>query len=116
MPVTKGSEFSTGASNGATSGGRQVTFTDPVVAQYAREIAADEVAHVAFLRNALGSVAVAQPAIDISAAGPFTAAARAAGVVGPTGSFGPYASDENFLLGAFISKMSGSRRTRAPRR
>ncbi|MES2453173.1 MAG: ferritin-like domain-containing protein [Pseudomonadota bacterium] len=87
---------------GAPIGGRQVTFTDPVVAQYAREIAADEVAHVAFLRSVLGTAAVAQPAIDISAAGPFTAAARAAGVVGPTGTFDPYASDENFLLGAFI--------------
>lgn len=87
---------------GAPTGGRQVTFTDPLVAQYAREITADEVSHVRFLRAALGSVAIAQPALDISAAGAFTAAARAAGVVGPTETFDPYASDEAFLLGAYI--------------
>ncbi|QNA85930.1 ferritin-like domain-containing protein [Sphingomonas sp. So64.6b] len=89
---------------GAATGGQKVTFTDPVVEQYAREIARDEIAHVAFLRSALGTAAVAQPGIDISGAadGPFTAAARAAGVVGATGVFNPYASDENFLLGAFI--------------
>lgn len=89
---------------GAVTGGKQVTFTDPVVASYAREIAADEAAHVAFLRTALGSSAVAQPAINISgdANGAFTAAARAAGVVGANGTFDPYASDENFLLGAYI--------------
>ncbi|MFV0622784.1 ferritin-like domain-containing protein [Sphingomonas sp. ac-8] len=89
---------------GAIQGGRAVTFTDPVVAQYAREIAADEQAHVAFLRKALGSAAVAQPAIDIGggANGPFTAAARAAGVIGGNETFDPYASDENFLLAAYI--------------
>ena len=87
---------------GVVNGGRQVTFTDPVVAAYAREIAADELAHVTFLRAALGSVAVTQPALDISAAGAFTAAARAAGVVGANETFDPYASDEAFLLGAFI--------------
>lgn len=89
---------------GTVTGGRQVTFTDPIVAAYAREIAADEVAHVNFLRSALGSAAVAIPAINIdgSATGAFTAAARAAGVVSATGTFDPYANDENFLLGAFI--------------
>ena len=89
---------------GTVTGGRQVTFTDPLVAQYAREIAADEVAHVNFLRNTLGSAAVALPSLNIDggATGAFTAAARAAGLVPATGTFDPYASDENFLLGAFI--------------
>ena len=89
---------------GTVTGGRKVTFTDPVVASYAKEIAADEIAHVAFLRAALGNAAVAMPAINIDggATGAFTAAARAAKVVPATGTFDPYASDENFLLGAFI--------------
>jgi len=89
---------------GNVRGGRQVSFTDAVVRQYAKEIAADEIAHVQFLRAALTSAAVAQPEIDISADpnGAFSNAARAAQLIGPGASFDPYASDENFLLGAFI--------------
>ncbi|WP_394664236.1 ferritin-like domain-containing protein [uncultured Sphingomonas sp.] len=89
---------------GAVTGGQQVAFGDDRIVQaYAREIAADEAAHVAFLRTALGSAAVAQPAINISgdANGPFTAAALAAGVI-TSGTFNPYSSPNAFLLGAYI--------------
>jgi hypothetical protein len=93
----------TGA-QGVATGGRQVNFTDPVVKAYANEIAGDELAHVNFLRAQLGSSAVAQPMIDVGTDpnGAFSSAARAAGLIGAGESFDPYASDENFLLGAFI--------------
>ncbi|PAX06856.1 ferritin-like domain-containing protein [Sphingomonas lenta] len=89
---------------GDAVGGRQANFTDPVVRQYARELAEDELLHVQFIRRTLGSAVAAQPAINIGgdANGAFTAAARSAGVVGATGVFDPYATDENFLLAAFL--------------
>ena len=89
---------------GAVTGGRQVNFSDPIVRQYANEIAADEIAHVAFLRNALGTAAVSQPPVDINVTptSAFSNAARAAGLIGAGQSFDVYANDENFLLGAFI--------------
>ena len=89
---------------GAVSGGRQISFTDPKVAQFAREMAADKAAHVAFLRTTLSASVLAQPPLDISAnaTGAFSAAARAAGLVGAGVAFDPYASDDNFLLAAFL--------------
>jgi len=89
---------------GIATGGRKVVFTDPVVAQYAKEIAQDEVAHVNFLRAQLGASAVAQPAIDIGVTptSAFSNAARAAGLIGAGDAFDVYATDENFLLGAYI--------------
>ncbi len=90
---------------GAVTGGRAVSFRDPLVSQYAREIAMDEMNHVRFLRTALGAAAVAQPTLDIGGMDPngaFSMAARAAGLVGPGVAFDPYANDENFLLAAYI--------------
>jgi hypothetical protein len=85
---------------GGISGGSQVPFKSKGIQQLAREIAGDELAHVTFLRSALGSSAVSQPSIDLVKS--FTAAAQAAGVVPAGTAFDPFASEEFFLLGAFI--------------
>lgn len=85
---------------GGVTGGRKVQFKTAAIRQYAREIAGDELAHVKFLRAALGSAKVARPQIDLRAS--FTAAARAAGLITAGQTFDPYANENNFLLAAFI--------------
>jgi Ferritin-like domain len=85
---------------GPVQGGRAVKFRSSSIRQFAAQIALDEHEHVAFFRKELGSAAVARPAINIQDS--FTAVATAAGLIKPGQTFDPFASEDNFLRGAFI--------------
>ena len=75
----------------------KVTFTSHITEAFANELAADELAHVQFLRAQLGSAKVNEPEIDIGTA--FNTLAMAAGF---GSSFDPYESEINFLIGGFV--------------
>ena len=82
------------------SGSTLVPFTDTAVAYFAIQLANDELAHVRFIRTALGSAAIAEPTINFDTA--YTAIAQAAGLIGAGETFNPFASEINFLLGAYL--------------
>ena len=85
---------------GTVTGGTQVTFSSALYAQYAAEIAQNELNHVRALQatiKANGGTPVARPAIDFTNG--FTMLAGAAGI---SGSFNPFSGTLPFLLGAFV--------------
>lgn len=74
----------------------------PAQQQILNEIAFEEQAHVRFLRAALGSGAIPMPDIDLSFFGPLAVAANITTAATGSGSFNPFASFDDFLVGAFI--------------
>ncbi len=88
---------------GTVTGGSRVQFASRATYQQALEIAQDELAHVALLRQALsaaGYYVAAEPTIDL--VNSFTNAAIAAGLISAGQTFNPFADENSFLLGAFI--------------
>ena len=81
--------------------GAPVNFSTPAFADFARELAANELAHVRYYRNVLGAQAVSRPTLDMSA---FAAAAQAAGL---GSNFNPFANEINFFLGGFLMEDVG---------
>lgn len=76
-----------------------VRFKSAVLEDYANEIATDEANHVRFIREALaanGAPVVARPKIDLLQS--FNALGTLIGLK----SFDPFASENSFLLGAFV--------------
>jgi Ferritin-like domain len=86
-----------GSGAGSVTGGTMVSFPTAAMQEQAFEIAQDELNHVRFLRQALGSAAVARPAIDLTNS--FNGLASAAGI---GSAFNPFADPNSFLVGAFV--------------
>ena len=84
--------------SGATTVIAPVPFKSASIAAYAFETALEERKHVNFLRNALGASAAVQPVLDLYNS--FVALGLA--LTPPIAGFDPFASDANFLVGAYI--------------
>ena len=85
---------------GTVTGGSLVPFKTEALAYYAQQLAVDELAHVLFVRQVLGSAAIAEPSIDLASS--WTVLATAAGLIAPGQSFNPFQDEISFLLGAYV--------------
>lgn len=87
---------------GQVSGGRAIGFTDTKLIAAVREATSTVVARVAFLRQSLGNAVTAQPAISFATGqgSPFQAFAVPISSTPPTSFYDPFASENDFLLGA----------------
>ncbi|PBB16285.1 ferritin-like domain-containing protein [Mesorhizobium sp. WSM4313] len=86
-----------GSKPGDVVGGKKVPFETPALAEFLREVAENELAHVRFYRKTLASNAVDRPAIDFDAG--FAAVAKAAGL---GADFDPFGNQMNFVLGGML--------------
>lgn len=91
---------------GSVTGGSLVPFQNSAIAYMAQKIAVDELAHVNFIRTVLGSAAVPEPTIDL--VNSFNTLGVAAGLIVPGQTFNPFASETDFLLGAYIFEDVGA--------
>ena len=102
MSVPTGVNGGTGGTVALKPGFTKVPFTTTTplaaaIGNYAAETAAEERKHVLFLQSALSTKAVSMPNIDLYTS--FNTLASAAGI---GAAFDPFASDQNFLIGAYI--------------
>ena len=98
-----------GASSGYTTVGTTIVPTTTkltglttIQQNFVNELAYTEQTHVRLLRAALGANAVAIPAIDLTFFGPLAVAAKITTAATGTGSFSPFTSYDNYLVGGFI--------------
>lgn len=85
---------------GEVVGGALVPFKTPAFAYYAQQLANDELAHAEFIRELLGSAAIAQPAVDLTDS--WTVLAQAAGLITTEQTFNPFENEVDFMLGAYV--------------
>ena len=81
-------------------GCQRANFTNDDIYNVAMDVASNEIAHVNYLRTALGNSSVQCPLVNIGDA--FSAAADAALNTTLSPAFSPYVNDLYFLTGAFI--------------
>lgn len=82
---------------------KTVPFQNKAIGYFAQQLAVDEYAHVTVVREALaaeGATPISQPAINLDSS--WTTLAIAAGLINSGETFDPFASETDFLLGAYV--------------